>query len=189
MHSLNSQKNDHPSIEVWLKNTYPEQSKLRESGLVHRLDERTSGCLMAARTEAAYEFWSEHFQSENIRVKKIYLALVEGRIGSGKFEIYFSGRYKRSKKVSVLEKGEASERGFCRWKLSETRTPSPLLEVEIVGPGRRHQIRAGFAYLGHPLLGDSLYGGRDFPVLALHAWKLIIGDLTHLCPIPQAWIQ
>jgi 23S rRNA pseudouridine1911/1915/1917 synthase len=55
--------------------------------------------------------------------------------------------------------------------------------VELVGRGRRHQIRAGLAWLGHPLAGDSLYGGsgdREMP--ALHAWRVEIDGERVECP-------
>jgi 23S rRNA-/tRNA-specific pseudouridylate synthase len=55
-----------------------------------------------------------------------------------------------------------------------------LVEVELLGPGRRHQIRAGMAHEGHPLVGDTLYGGSSREGgLCLHAWRLEGESLSH----------
>jgi len=63
-----------------------------------------------------------------------------------------------------------------------------VVEVELIGPGRRHQIRAGFAYLEHPLEGDTLYGAQGPSHFSLHAWKIMIDGLTVIAPPPPRFV-
>ena len=118
----------------------------------------------------------------------MYLALAAtGTASEGRFRLHFESRYKRSAKVTVSEAGDAWSTGRCIWKVLR-RGPGghDLVQVELIGPGRRHQIRAGLAHLGHPLAGDPLYGGTapapgEGP--ALHAWKLELqGHAVHAPP-------
>jgi 23S rRNA-/tRNA-specific pseudouridylate synthase len=59
-----------------------------------------------------------------------------------------------------------------------------LVELELVGPGRRHQLRASCAHLGHPLVGDALYRGATADSVRLHAWKVEIDGVTVEAPAP-----
>ena len=174
-----------PSVEAWLCTTHPECSRLEEAGLVHRLDQGTSGCLLVATDAATLATLRRGMTDGSIR--KVYHALLSTRPPwGGRFELYFNSRYKRSKKVSVTERGEAKQRGVCTWNLLEESGDRVLIEVELVGPGRRHQIRAGFAHLGVPLIGDTLYGGVpwEHEVPALHACGLELPDASIESPSP-----
>ncbi len=166
-----------PTIEEWLRQTHPAQAALREAGLVHRLDLGTSGCIVAARTAAAYE--RLRVTLGTTAAHKTYLALAaSGLPETGSFRLYFSSRHKGSRKVTVGSEGSAPECGRCRWRVMKRAVDGghDLVEVDVVGRGRRHQVRAGLAHLGHPLRGDSLYGGDTAreAAPALHAWKVEI---------------
>lgn len=191
-------------VEHWLRREVPGQAMIEQAGLVHRLDLGTSGCLLAARNEAARAELRAAFSSAVPgvaahsgaagRIGKGYLALVRPLAPrNGAFSLYFHGRHRRSSKVSVRERGDAGERGECRWERIDGVAEGDLLEVELLGPGRRHQVRAGFAHLGHPLAGDALYGGgRGLPGLdgaALHAWWLEVDGVRVVAPPPNAWAQ
>ena len=63
------------------------------------------------------------------------------------------------------------------------------MEIELIGPGRRHQIRAGFAHLGTPLVGDTLYGGPEAPRIMLHAWSVTIEGRKIEAPLPEGFGQ
>jgi 23S rRNA-/tRNA-specific pseudouridylate synthase len=122
-------------------------------------------------------------------IHKTYHALVsEGVPEAGRFKLYFTNRYKRSKKVTVGESGELRHIGACAWRVHGRGEGVVLLEVELRGAGRRHQLRAGFAHLGMPLLGDALYGGPPWAEErpALHAWQLHVDGVTVESPSPLA---
>jgi 23S rRNA pseudouridine1911/1915/1917 synthase len=174
------------SVEAWLRAARPEQAALHEAGLVHRLDFGTSGCLVAARTPQAHESLRASFSSA-AGARKRYLALARtGLEQEGSFRLYFASRHKSSRKVTVRAQGTAPECGRCRWRVLARRVDGAhdLVEVELVGRGRRHQVRAGLAHLGHPLRGDALYGGdatrEAHP--ALHAWSVELDGERIECP-------
>ncbi|MBM4113396.1 MAG: RNA pseudouridine synthase [Phycisphaerae bacterium] len=182
------------TVEAWLRRRKPELAALHEAGLVHRLDRETSGCLLAAKHEGARAALRDAMSREDRAIRKVYLAVTApGAPDAGSFTLHFHGRHKRSSKVTVSERGEAQERGRCRWSRISRGEPGDLLEVELIGPGRRHQIRAGFAHLGFPLAGDALYGGGPpLPGLAgaaLHAWMLEIDGGRVVSPAPAPWSQ
>lgn len=176
---------DGPSLEAWLECTRPELKSLEETGLVHRLDVGTSGCVLVARSEQEQVRLRIGMRDDSIR--KSYHALIEGGLKeTGRFKLYFTSRYKRSKKVTVRSTGEPRHLGRCAWHIRARHRGISLVEVELRGAGRRHQIRAGFAHLEAPLLGDALYGGaawvEERP--ALHAWRLHVDGITVESPSP-----
>ena len=78
--------------------------------------------------------------------------------------------------------------GTCTWQVAARASGMWLLEIELQGAGRRHQIRAGFAHLGAPLLGDDLYGGQPWTKAhpALHAARLLVDGRAVEAPSPLA---
>ena len=188
MHTVAQSGSAGVSVESWLRGLDPAFSTLPEAGLCHRLDQWTSGCLAVARTAEAHERLRAMFGESGSGVRKVYLALArKGLQREGRFRLHFESRYKRSAKVTVAEAGNAWSAGRCIWRvLGAGPAGHERVEVELIGPGRRHQIRAGLAHLGHPLAGDALYGGTesaDFPGPALHAWRLSLGeDLVEATP-------
>lgn len=174
------------TVEGWLRSNFPEHLSLPEAGIVHRLDLGTSGCMVAARSAAEYERLRAAVGSA-AGARKTYLALARsGLAETGSFRFYFVSRHKGSRKVTVRTEGQAPECGRCRWKVVQRMIDGihDIVEVELVGRGRRHQIRAGLSHLGFPLAGDALYGGVDngFHHAALHAWKVEIDGVTVECP-------
>ncbi|MBU6210449.1 MAG: RNA pseudouridine synthase [Planctomycetes bacterium] len=190
-HSVEQIRGGERTVEAWLRSAVPEQASLMGAGLVHRLDEGTSGCLLAARTEPALAELRSAFSGEPSvhAVEKRYRAWVAaGARERGQFALHFSGRHRGSSKVSVHERGEASSLGICRWSVLSRGPLHDLVEIELVGPGRRHQIRAGFAWLGFPLASDVTYRGAaraDFEHAALHAHAVIIDGDEVVDPDPR----
>ena len=188
MHSVHSSRGDGgPSVEAILRVAWPPLAALEEAGLVHRLDRETSGVMLVAAAPAASARLRLAIADGSIR--KTYLAAIAVRAAlpsSGEFRLWFSSRYRRSARITVRDRGDGEE-GVCRWRTRAILDDRRLLEVELVGPGRRHQIRAGFAHLGAPLVGDALYGGVDASRLALHAERLVVEGATIDSPAPEGF--
>lgn len=200
-HSVDARESDgSPAVESWLRSHEAACAGLEECGLVHRLDKWTGGCLLAATDADARASLRAAFSGEGPHsLRKWYTALaVPGLREQGEWTMHFASRYARSAKVTTSREGEARTRGTCRWRVVGTvsaragtsRPELDLLEVELVGPGRRHQIRAGFAALGHALAGDGLYGGpplgsRGTDRPALHASRLEVDGVAISAPLPE----
>jgi 23S rRNA pseudouridine1911/1915/1917 synthase len=162
-------------LEVWLAGARPELRGLPESGLVHRLDRDTSGCVVVARDGATHADLARRFR-EGLGVRKIYLARCStGLPDEGATTLFFTSRHKGSIKSTVRATGDERDAGRFRWRVLERdRDRGDLVELDLIGPGKRHQLRAGCAHLGHPLIGDELYGGARGPALCLHASKVVL---------------
>lgn len=141
--------------------------KLIRPGLPHRLDKNTSGLIVAAKTARAHRILTEHFMRR--RVGKLYLALVDGvvEVDEGTIEAPI-GRFAEIKHWSVKEDGKLSE---TRFRVRERFADTTLLELEPV-TGRTNQLRIHCETIGHPIVGDTSRGGREFNRLCLHAYKL-----------------
>ena len=139
-------------------------------GIVHRLDKETSGCLVVAKNDAAHQHLSRQFAERE--VKKIYLALVTGTLKRprGTIDAAIGRNPVQRKKMAVdLTKGRIARTDY---RVLEAGRGVSLVECAIHS-GRTHQIRVHLHHLGHPVIGDSLYGKRvAAPRQMLHAWKL-----------------
>ena len=126
-------------------------------GIVHRLDKDTSGVVLIAKNEIAHRILANQFK--NRKVKKIYLALVRGIVKSAAGVIETSiGRHKtnRKKMTATMNQGRQAE---TRYEVIETLGHFSYLRL-FPKTGRTHQIRVHLASIHHPVLGDSLYGGK-----------------------------
>jgi 23S rRNA pseudouridine1911/1915/1917 synthase len=141
--------------------------KLVRAGLVHRLDKNTSGLMVIAKNARAHRILSNHFQRK--LVGKKYFAVVEGIIkeDSGTIDAPI-GRNAEEKFWYISDDGKSAESNF---RVVKRNADSTLLELEPV-TGRTNQLRLHCAHIGHPIVGDDKYGGREFSRLCLHAAKL-----------------
>ncbi|MBT9131786.1 RluA family pseudouridine synthase [candidate division NPL-UPA2 bacterium Unc8] len=151
-------------------------------GIVHRLDKDTSGALLIARTDAVHLDLTRQMKERSI--KKIYIALVHGKVEPEKGEIIAPiGRHcQRRGKMAIRYAG--GREAVSYYRVLERQKTTTLLEITL-STGRTHQIRVHLSYIGYPIVGDKIYG-RDsgqkrskelllidsFPRQALHAYKL-----------------
>lgn len=153
--------------------------------VVHRLDRDASGLVVFAKNAKAHAELCRLFEAR--RVRKSYLAAVRGKV-ERPGEIAARLREFGSGRVGVDEK--AGKHCLTRYKPREALRGATLLEVDLV-TGRKHQIRAHLFSIGHPILGDRLYGEPrpvgGAPRLLLHAWKLAVhgGPLLTAEPGPD----
>jgi 23S rRNA pseudouridine1911/1915/1917 synthase len=139
------------------------------SGVVHRLDRETSGVLVFAETEAAWEMARAEFDAR--RVDKLYRALVHGAF-EGERTVTLRLDH-RGPRMRVVERG--GREAVTRLRALEARSGSTLVEARPT-TGLMHQIRATLAELGHPVVGDASYGSRTRCSRHwLHAERIRIG--------------
>ena len=159
--------------------------------IVHRIDRETSGVIVFARNAEAHRQLNRQFEARS--VEKIYLALVHGVIADDRGEIDKPLRQCGSGRVAVdSRRGKASVTEF---RVLERLEAFTLLEVRP-HTGRRHQIRVHLYSIGHPVVGDPLYGDKavqsSYTRLMLHAHRLSLylpsdERLTLEAPIPESF--
>ena len=177
------------TAEDWFKERYP-----AGAGYVHRLDRDTSGVLVFAKNETAYEFLRKAFRDRAVR--KTYLAITHGAPKEKKGIIDFD--IGRSRKDFRLRSAQPKAKGRLREALTryEVLGEADGCALLMVSPetGRTHQIRVHLKAIHHPVVGDVLYAPKHSPALgttrlALHAYELELplpkGGSAHIvAPIP-----
>lgn len=124
-------------------------------GIVHRIDKDTSGIIVVAKTNEAHLSLSLQFKEHTITRK--YAALLEGRLkdDSGRIETLIGRNPKDRKKMSVVR--EKGKKAITHYRVLERFTNNTFIEA-VLETGRTHQIRVHMAALGHPVVGDTIYG-------------------------------
>jgi 23S rRNA pseudouridine1911/1915/1917 synthase len=161
-------------------------------GIVHRLDRETSGAMIVARNDAAHENLAEQFRSRNVR--KIYLALVHGKMPRDSGTVTLPISRDPHRRTRMTARGKTGRHARTDWRVIARLDRSTLVEA-VLHTGRTHQIRAHFAAIGHPVVGDTLYGAprnlragtRNLPLLErnfLHAARI---GFSH--PSTRAWVE
>jgi len=160
-----------------LVHLYPEIKDVGQShrpGIVHRLDAGTSGLLVAAKTNEAYEIFVDKFSRHD--VSRDYIALVWGKFetSSGVIDAPIGRSTARATKMAVRDDGKVA---VTHYKVDECyeQKDVTLLDVSLE-TGRTHQIRVHCAAINHPIVGDKTYGGYrqslECPRPFLHAHTL-----------------
>ncbi|MDR0564339.1 MAG: 23S rRNA pseudouridine(1911/1915/1917) synthase RluD [Azoarcus sp.] len=168
----------------------PQLAGVPRAGIVHRLDKDTSGLLVVAKTLAAQTHLIRQLQART--VSRRYLALLHGGLARGGEVAAPIARHPVHRtKMAVAEGGRAAH---TRYEVRERLGAATLVECRLE-TGRTHQIRVHMAHIGHPLVGDPVYGLRHVsnPVLAsfgrqaLHAFRL--GLVHPLSGEPMCWFS
>lgn len=151
----------------------------RRPGIVHRLDKDTSGLIMVAKNERSHRWLQDQFRLR--RVKKVYLALVDGfaPTPTGRIEAFIGRDPEHRKKMAIVSAQKGRE-AVTEYRVLETFANHSLIEAHPL-TGRTHQIRLHLAFLGCPIVGDSIYGHRK-PSLGLQRHFLHAARLTIQLP-------
>lgn len=196
---------NYPSISDWLNSAYHIYliKDMDRFGIVHRLDVETSGVLIWAKNKLAQEDLQKTWQGRV--VKKTYLALVVGETPEeGSVDLAIERDNRRDKmRVTLLPsaKARAAITNYRRLAMGsstplragEREEKVSLVECSPV-TGRTHQIRVHLHSIGHPIVGDKLYGSKSSDALAvslgltrqfLHASSIELDDSTYRAPLPD----
>lgn len=144
-------------------------------GIVHRIDKDTAGLLVSAKNDDAHLFLASEIKEH--KVSRIYYAIVLGNFKEDSGTVNASiGRHPIDRKRMAVIKGEGktAKEAITHWEVVERFGRFTLVRC-ILETGRTHQIRVHMAYIGHPLLGDSVYGGAGTDFEA-HNKRLICGQ-------------
>lgn len=200
-------KTEEPNLVEWLISKYPDIKDVGEpgknaqgetvlrSGIVHRLDRDTSGVMLVAKTQEAFEFLKKQFQEH--QVKKMYHAFTYGEVKKDSDTIDRPiGRSPRDFRMWSAQRGARGEmrEAITDYVVLEKKGGYSLVEVKPK-TGRTHQIRVHFKAINYPLVGDRLYSPTvenklGFTRTALHSKEVIFTDLkgeihTVSAPYPE----
>ncbi len=164
----------------------------KRPGIVHRLDKDTSGLMLVAKDDLTHMRLSKMLSER--KIEKHYRAVVLGKMKeeSGEIEAPIGRSRADRKLMAVVPDGRYA---LTKWRVMKEMNDRTLLDVRIV-TGRTHQIRVHMRHIGHPVLGDALYGVKNMPKadrLMLHAYSLafthpITGEsmrFTAPCPFSE----
>jgi 23S rRNA pseudouridine1911/1915/1917 synthase len=163
-------------------------------GIVHRIDKDTSGLLVVAKTDVAHEGLAKQFAAHS--VDRRYLALVSGvpRTGGGSVDAALARSPTNRKKIAIVDAKDLARRGkraVTHWKRLEILQDAALIECRLE-TGRTHQVRVHMASIGHPLLGDPVYGrsgktqSKLLNELGFHRQALHAAELGFTHPVTKS---
>jgi 23S rRNA pseudouridine1911/1915/1917 synthase len=158
-------------------------------GIVHRIDKDTSGLLVVAKTDVAHEGLARQFAAHSI--DRRYFAIVNGvpRTAQGSVDAPLARSAANRKKIAIVE-GHRGKRAVTHWKRLEAFRDAALVECRLE-TGRTHQVRVHMASIGHPLVGDPVYGrsgkihGKILKELQFHRQALHATELGFTHPVTK----
>lgn len=144
-------------------------------GIVHRLDKDTSGLLVVAKNDDAHINLQQQISTKS--AKRYYIALVDGNLKKDEGVIHtYIDRSSKDRKMMAVSRDNKGREAITLYKVIQRYVGYTLVEYELK-TGRTHQIRVHSKHLGHPIVGDRVYGGSNkFGVdgQLLHAFKLVL---------------
>jgi 23S rRNA pseudouridine1911/1915/1917 synthase len=161
--------NPEATVSTWLRGRMRAMSGER-AGIVHRLDRATSGVMICAKTPEALGWLQKQFSQR--KTKKSYAAVVSG-VMSEPEAIIDMPIERNPKKPQTFRVGNNGKSALTAYKVVKTDGKHSLLELKPT-TGRTHQLRVHLEQLGHPIIGDTFYGGQPAERLFLHAHTLEI---------------
>ncbi|HYU94885.1 MAG TPA: RluA family pseudouridine synthase [Sphingomicrobium sp.] len=158
-------------------------------GIVHRIDKDTSGLLVVAKTDVAHEGLARQFAAHSI--ERRYLAIVSGvpRTADGTVDAPLARSAANRKKIAIVAGGRG-KRAVTHWRRVSVLRDAALVECRLE-TGRTHQVRVHMASIGHPLVGDPVYGragkthGKLLKDLQFHRQALHAAELGFTHPVTK----
>ena len=161
--------NSEATVASWLNAKVPSMTGER-SGIVHRLDRATSGVMILAKNEATLKFLQTQFSKR--KTKKTYIAVVEG-VPQKQHAVIDMPIERNPKKPQTFRVGPNGKTAQTEYRVISHNDSTSLVELKPV-TGRTHQLRVHLQKIGHPIIGDALYGTVEAERLYLHARVLEI---------------
>ncbi|MDB5166804.1 MAG: ribosomal large subunit pseudouridine synthase, RluD subfamily protein nonfunctional [Candidatus Saccharibacteria bacterium] len=162
--------NDEATVGTWLRSHLSKDMDLsgNRAGIVHRLDRATSGVMICAKTSTALSWLQKQFSQR--RVKKTYLAIIDGHLPNDEAVIEMPIE-RNPKAPATFRVGPNGKPSTTQYKVLSKSEHFSLIELKPT-TGRTHQLRVHLKQLGHPIVGDPIYGGSPAERLYLHAAEL-----------------
>jgi 23S rRNA pseudouridine1911/1915/1917 synthase len=161
-----------PTVASFIKDKITDEKMAgNRAGIIHRLDRGTSGVIITAKNQVALRWLQKQFSQR--KVKKSYVAIVEGIPNPNKalIDAPISRNPKRPQTFKVMAAGRPAQTEFeVKSEFKKDGKNYSQLELQPL-TGRTHQLRVHLSYIGHPIVGDNLYGRNNRPIL-LHARSL-----------------
>jgi len=171
---------------------------VQRPGIVHRLDKDTTGAIVIAKTDFAHQHLQQQLQAKTAR--REYLGIVYGtpKVENGMIDLPVGRHPVDRLRNTILPIEQGGKSAVTHWQIEERLRSFSLIKFRLE-TGRTHQIRIHAAKMGHPIVGDPVYGsgrsiGVNLPGQALHAWHLQLihpqtGDLVSVtAPIPSYFL-
>ncbi|HVX56107.1 MAG TPA: RluA family pseudouridine synthase [Candidatus Saccharimonadales bacterium] len=182
--------NPEATVATWLRSRVQGGLEGERAGIVHRLDRATSGVMICAKTPAALAWLQKQFSQR--KVQKTYAAVVAGTMSEPEAVIDMPIE-RNPKRPQTFRAGSNGRPALTAYQVLHTHGDYSLLELRPT-TGRTHQLRVHLAHLGHPIVGDTLYGGQPADRLFLHAHSLTVTmpnktRQTFTVPVPAQFAE